>query len=74
MTPSILPFSSSKPLVAYPIDLVKLIVKDSPSRAILNTFCSQIGGSIARYNSMAAYAWVQNYIRSSHISVGEVAV
>ena len=49
------------------------IVKDSPSRSILNTFCSQIGGSIARYNAMAAHAWVQNYIRSSHISVGEVA-
>ena len=36
------------------MDLVKFIVKDSPSRAILNTFCSQIGGSIARYNAMAA--------------------
>ena len=55
------------------MDLVKLIVKDSPSRAILNTFCSQIGDSIACYNAMAAHAWVQNDIRSSHISVGEVA-
>ena len=55
------------------MDLVKYIVKDSPSRSILHTFCSQIGGSIARYNAMAAHAWVQNYIRSSHISVGEVA-
>ena len=55
------------------MDLVKFTVKDSPSRAILNTFCSQIGGSIARYNAMAAHVWVQNYIRSSsHISVGEV--
>jgi len=49
------------------------IVKDSSSRAILNTFCLQIGGSIARYNAIANHAWVQNYIRSSHISVGEVA-
>jgi hypothetical protein len=56
------------------MDLVKFIVKDSPSRAILNTFCSQIGGSIARYNAMAAHAWVQNYIRSSHISVGRLRV
>jgi hypothetical protein len=39
------------------MDLVKFIVEDSPSRAILNTFCSQIGGSIARYNAMAAHAW-----------------
>jgi hypothetical protein len=38
------------------MDLFKFIVKDSPSRAILNTFCSQIGGSIARYNAMAAHA------------------
>ena len=28
------------------MNLVKFIVKDSPSRAILNTFCSQIGGSV----------------------------
>jgi hypothetical protein len=55
------------------MDLVKYIVKDSPSRSILHTFCSQIGGSIARYNAMAAHAWVQNYIHSSHISVEEVA-
>jgi hypothetical protein len=55
------------------MDLVKFIVKDSSSCAILNTFCSQIGGSIARYNAMAAHAWVQNYSRSSHISVGVVA-
>ena len=56
------------------MDLVNFIVKDSPSRTILNTFfCSQIGGSIARYNAMAAHAWVQNYSRSSHISVGVVA-
>ena len=55
------------------MDLIKYIVKDSPSRSILHTFCSQIGGSIARYNAMAALAWVQNYSRSSHISVGEVA-
>ena len=39
------------------MDLVKFVVKDSPSRAIiLNTFCSHIGGSIARYNAMAAHA------------------
>jgi hypothetical protein len=43
------------------MDLVKFIVKDSPSRSIFNTFCSQIGGSIARYNAMAAHAWAQNY-------------
>jgi hypothetical protein len=56
------------------MDLIKFIVKDSPSRSILNTFYSQIGGSIARYNAMVAHAWwVQNYSRSSHISVGEVA-
>ena len=55
------------------MDLVKYIVKDSPIRSILNTFCSQIGSSIARDNAMSAHAWVQNYIRSSHISVGEVA-
>ena len=53
--------------------LVKFIVKDSPCRAILNTFCSQIGGSIARYNAMVALAWVQHYTRSSLISVGEVS-
>jgi hypothetical protein len=53
--------------------LVKFIVKDSPSRSILNLFCTQIGGAIARYNAMAAHAWVQHYLRSSHISVGEVA-
>ena len=52
------------------MDLVKFIVKDSPSRAILNTFCSQIGGSIARYNAMATHAWGSD---SSHSSVGEVA-
>ena len=33
------------------MDLVKFTVKDSPSRAILNTFC---GGSFARYYAMAA--------------------
>jgi hypothetical protein len=38
------------------MDLVKFVVKDSPSRSILNTFYSQIGGSIARYNAMAAHA------------------
>jgi hypothetical protein len=38
------------------MDLVKFIVKDSPSRATLNTFCSKFGGSIARYNAMAAHA------------------
>ncbi len=53
--------------------LLKFIVQDSPSRSILNHFCTQIGGAIARYNAMAALAWVQYYLRSSHISVGEVA-
>jgi hypothetical protein len=53
--------------------LAKFIVKDSASRSILNLFCTQIGGAIARYNAMAAHAWVQYYLRSSHISVGEVA-
>ncbi len=54
--------------------VIKYIIEDSPSRSILHTFCSQIGGSITRYNAMAVHAWVQNYnIRSSHISVGEVA-
>jgi hypothetical protein len=53
--------------------LVKFIVQDSPSRTILNHYCTQIGGAIARYNAMAAHAWVQYYLRSSHISVGEVA-
>ena len=38
--------------------LVKFIVQDSPSRIILNHFCTQIGGVIARYNAMAAHAWV----------------
>jgi hypothetical protein len=36
----------------------------------MNTFCSQIGGSIARYNAMAAHAWVQNYSRSSESGCG----
>ena len=54
--------------------LLKFIVKDSASRSILNLFCTQIGGAIARYNAMAAaHAWVQYYLRSSHISVGEGA-
>jgi hypothetical protein len=53
--------------------LVKFVVKESPSRSILNLFCTQIGGAIARYNAMAAHAWVQYYLRSSHISVGEAA-
>jgi len=54
--------------------LAKFIVKDSASRSILNLFCTQIGGAIARYNAMAAHAWVQYYLRSSHISVGEVTL
>jgi hypothetical protein len=33
--------------------LVKVIVQDSPSRSILNHYCTQIGGAIARYNAMA---------------------
>jgi hypothetical protein len=52
--------------------LVKFIVQDSPSRTILNHYCTQIGRAIARYNAMAAHAWVQYYLRSSHISVWEV--
>jgi hypothetical protein len=70
---AIIPVEATGCLSDPAIDLVKFIVKVSPSRAILNTFCSQIGGSIARYNAMAADARVQNYSRSSHISVGEVA-
>ncbi len=53
--------------------LLKFVVQDSPSRAILNHFCTQIGGAIGRYNAMVAHVWVQYYLRSSHISVGEAA-
>ena len=53
--------------------LLKFIVKDSQSRRILNHFCTQIGGDIARYNAMAAHAWVKYYLRSAHISAGKAA-
>ena len=54
--------------------LTKFIIKDSPSRTILDHFCNQIGGVIARYtynDAMAANVWVQYFPRSSHISVVE---
>ena len=53
------------------MDLVQFIVKDRPNRSVLNYFITQLGVAIARYNAMAAHAWVQNYIRSSLISVGD---
>ena len=52
--------------------LLKFVVQDSQSRTILNNFCIQIAGAIGRYNNaMAALAWVQYYIRPSHILMGE---
>ena len=53
--------------------LDKFIVQDSPSGTIFNPFCTQIDGAIARYNAVAAHAWVQYYLHFSHISVGEAA-
>jgi hypothetical protein len=46
------------------LKLSKFIISDSRSKNLLHNFCTQVGGAIARYNAMAASAWVLSLARS----------
>ena len=49
--------------------LVKLACMYSKTSTLIHQFCIQVGGAIARYNAMAALAWVQHLLHLSATSV-----
>lgn len=51
--------------------LVTLACSETKNRTLRERFCTQVGGAIARYNAMAAQAWVQHLIHlSSTLAIG----
>jgi hypothetical protein len=51
--------------------LVKLACAESKNPLMLHDFVTQVGGAIARYNAMAAQAWVHHCLHlSANLAVG----
>jgi len=51
--------------------LVKLACAESKNPMLLHDFVTQVGGAIARYNAMAAQAWVHHCLHlSANLAIG----
>jgi hypothetical protein len=51
--------------------LVKLACAESKNPLLLHDFVTQVGGAIARYNAMAAQAWVHHCLHlSANLAIG----